>query len=195
MPELLMIVAAYLVGSLSSAILICRLMGLSDPRCEGSGNPGATNVLRIGGKLPAVLTLVGDFVKGVLPVLASHWVGFGSLVVGLVMLAAVLGHLYPVFFRLQGGKGVATGLGVLIGMSPLVGGLTVATWLVMAGVFRISSLAALTAALLSPIYAWGFGLPVELVVAALLVALLQFWRHRHNLGRLLRGEEPRIGKS
>jgi len=166
MPELLLILAAYLIGSLSSAVLVCRLAGLPDPRSEGSGNPGTTNVLRIGGKVPAAATLAGDFLKGLGPVLIVGWMSQDQAVLGAVAVAAVLGHLYPLYFRFQGGKGVATGLGCLFGLSLWVGLAALATWLVIAALFRISSLAALVSALLSPLYVWAFGLGWELMVAA-----------------------------
>ncbi len=150
--NLLYVLAGYLLGSLSSAIITCRLMGLPDPRSGGSGNPGATNVLRLGGKKAATITLAGDILKGLLPVLAVKALGADIMVQSAVAVAAFLGHLYPVFFGFKGGKGVATVLGVLLGLYWPVGLLTIASWLVIAKGFKISSLAALIAILLAPLY-------------------------------------------
>ena len=137
-----LIALAYLLGSVSTAIIVCKLMGLPDPRTEGSGNPGATNVLRVGGKKAAAITLFGDTLKGLLPVLIARAFTSDPLILGLVGLAAFLGHLYPVFFGFKGGKGVATMLGVLFGYSWWVGLATAATWLIVAKVFKVSSLSA-----------------------------------------------------
>ncbi|MDH5661093.1 MAG: glycerol-3-phosphate 1-O-acyltransferase PlsY, partial [Gammaproteobacteria bacterium] len=134
------IIASYLIGSLSSAIIVCKLMGLPDPRGEGSGNPGATNVLRFGGKKPAAITLAGDMIKGLVPVLVAKYIGISIEGIALVGLAAFLGHLYPVFFQFKGGKGVATMLGVLFGFSWWIGLATAGTWLFMAKIVKISSL-------------------------------------------------------
>ncbi|MDH5369489.1 MAG: glycerol-3-phosphate 1-O-acyltransferase PlsY, partial [Gammaproteobacteria bacterium] len=139
------IIASYLIGSLSSAIIVCKLMGLPDPRGEGSGNPGATNVLRFGGKKPAAITLAGDMIKGLVPVLVAKYIGISIEGIALVGLAAFLGHLYPVFFQFKGGKGVATMLGVLFGFSWWIGLATAGTWLFMAKIVKISSLSALVA--------------------------------------------------
>ncbi len=191
---LAIIVAAYLLGSLSSAVIVCRLMGLPDPRTQGSGNPGATNVLRIGGKRAAAITLLGDMLKGLLPVAAANLYGVAPWVLGATGLAAFFGHLYPVFFGFRGGKGVATALGVLFGFHWLVGLLTAATWLAMAKLSRISSLSALTAMLLAPGFvAWRLG-HLELVAASGVMTLVLFWRHRENIERILKGEEKRIGE-
>ena len=194
--------AAYLVGSLSFAVIVSRVMGLSDPRTYGSKNPGATNVLRSGSKAAAVATLLLDGLKGWLPVVLVKWLGQpygledGSL--ALVGLAAFLGHLYPVFFRFEGGKGVATALGVLLGIEPLLGLATAATWLIVAGFFRYSSLASLTAAAFAPVYylfgdrlAWYAERPI--VVALFVVGLLLVWRHRENINRLIAGKESKLG--
>jgi len=190
-----LILVAYLFGSISSAILVCRLMGLPDPRTEGSGNPGATNVLRVGGKKPAAITLFGDMLKGLLPVLAGHWLGVSPLVLGLTGAAAFLGHLYPVFFGFRGGKGVATMLGVLFGLHWAVGAATAGTWLLVAKGFRISSLAALIATALAPLYVWLILGPVwPLVWITTAMTVLLYWRHRSNIQRLLSGEESLIGK-
>ena len=188
----LLILIAYLFGSLSAAILLCRLLGLPDPRTQGSGNPGATNVLRIGGKKAAAATLFLDMLKGLLPVLLARALGAPLEIQAAVAFAAFLGHLYPVFFRFQGGKGVATALGVLLGLNWLVGLATIATWLVMAFLFRISSLAALTAILLTPFYFWLLDRQPPLLAVALVITLLLFWRHRSNIRKLLDGTEGRI---
>lgn len=188
-----LVLFAYLLGSLSSAIILCRLTGLPDPRTQGSGNPGATNVLRFGGKKLAVLTLLGDLLKGLLPVLLARWLGTGELALALVALAAFLGHLYPVFFGFKGGKGVATALGVLLGLAWPVALAAAATWLAMALIFRISSLSALTAALLAPAYMWWLTSSRELFAAVAVMSALLFWRHRSNIRNLLQGTEGRIG--
>jgi len=195
MIDILLIAAAYLVGSVSSAIVVCRMMGLPDPRCEGSGNPGATNVLRVGGKKPAAITLAGDMLKGLLPVLAGQALGVSPLALGLIGAAAFLGHLYPVFFGFRGGKGVATLLGVLFGYHWAVGAATAATWLLVAKGFRISSLAALVATALAPLYLWiVLGPRWDLIGITTAMVVLLFWRHRSNIQRLLSGEESLIGK-
>jgi len=191
--NLLMIVAGYLLGSLSSAIIICRLLGLPDPRGQGSGNPGATNVLRIGGKKAAAATLIGDMLKGLIPVLIAKLLGADLAIQAAVAVAAFLGHLYPVFFGFQGGKGVATALGVLLGIHWPVGLLTIATWLVIAKVFKFSSLAALLAILVTPLYMWWLIPDESLIAAMLFMGTLLFWRHRSNIKDLLAGTEKKIG--
>jgi acyl phosphate:glycerol-3-phosphate acyltransferase len=188
----LLILTAYLIGSLSAAIILCRLLGLPDPRTQGSGNPGATNMLRIGGKKAAAATLFLDMLKGLLPVLLARALDAPLEIQAAVAFAAFLGHLYPVFFRFQGGKGVATALGVLLALNWLVGLATIATWLVMALLFRISSLAALTAILLTPLYFWLLDRQPPLLAVALVITLLLFWRHRSNIRKLLDGTEGRI---
>jgi len=192
MLEASLILAAYLLGSLSSAIIVCRLAGLPDPRTQGSGNPGATNVLRFGGKKMAVIALLGDFFKGLVPVLAAQWLGLPLLFIALTALAAFLGHLYPVFFRFQGGKGVATFIGVLLGIHWMLGLAAIASWLFMATVVRISSLSALVMSLLVPVYSWFIPGDWQLTsILSLMVAII-FWRHRSNIGRLLHGEEDKV---
>ncbi len=192
-PALLLTGLAYLAGSLSTAIIVCRAMGLGDPRSEGSGNPGATNVLRLGGKLPAALTLLGDALKGFLPVVIASLVSSHLPTIALVGIAAFLGHIYPVFFDFRGGKGVATALGVLLGMHPAVGALALVTWLAVSLTFRKSSLAALLTFLLVPIYLFIDGAQIYAVAFVLIGALL-FYTHRQNIQRLLDGTEPEIGK-
>ena len=191
--NLLLIAAGYLLGSLSSAIIICRLLGLPDPRSQGSGNPGATNVLRIGGKKAAAAALLGDMLKGLIPVLVAKLLGADIAIQAAVAIAAFLGHLYPVFFGFQGGKGVATALGVLLGIYWPVGLLTIATWLVIAKVFKISSLAALLAILVTPLYIWWLIPNESLLIAMLFMGTLLFWRHRSNIKGLLAGTEGKIG--
>ena len=189
----LIILGGYLFGSISTAIIVCRLMGLPDPRTAGSGNPGATNVARLGGKKAAALTLVGDMLKGLLPVLFAHFMHMGPVILAATALAAFLGHLYPIFFGFKGGKGVATGLGVIFGLYWPAGLLTTATWLAMAAVFRYSSLAALIAMLLTPLwFLWLW--PEPAVIAAIVVlTVLLFWRHRSNISNLINGKEGKIG--
>jgi glycerol-3-phosphate acyltransferase PlsY len=195
MIRVLLIPFAYLLGSLSSAIIVCRLMGLPDPRTEGSHNPGATNVLRLGGKKAAAITLLGDSVKGLVPVLLAQVLDAPPLVLAIVGLAAFLGHLYPLFFRFQGGKGVATFIGVTLGLHWLLGLGVIGTWLLIARVYHISSLAALIAAILAPIYAWGIGLAPVISITIALMTLMLLWRHRTNIQRILSGEEGKIGRS
>jgi len=197
MTPLLFIAVAYLIGSLSFAVIVSRAMGLPDPRSFGSGNPGATNVLRTGRKLPAVLTLLGDALKGWVAVelaraLAPQF-GLGEEIVLPAALAVFIGHLFPVFFRFQGGKGVATALGVLVGLAPWLGLACLATWLLVAGIFRISSLAALITAVLAPVYAglllgWN-----NTAITVLVISLLLVYRHKSNLIKLVTGQEGRIG--
>jgi glycerol-3-phosphate acyltransferase PlsY len=187
------VVFGYLAGSISTAIIVCRAMGLPDPRSEGSRNPGATNVLRFGGKKAAAITLAGDFLKGALPVLLARWAGLDETGLALTALAAFLGHLYPVFFGFEGGKGVATAFGAILGLSWPVALAALATWLFMAFVVRISSLSALTAAALAPLFAWGFGLPGIPFAAVLVMVGLLIWRHRSNIRNLLAGAEDKIG--
>jgi glycerol-3-phosphate acyltransferase PlsY len=197
MNTVLMTVAAYLLGSVSFAVVTSKLFGLADPRTYGSKNPGATNVLRSGNKAAAALTLLGDGAKGWLAVfLASHYqvqLGVGDLAIALVAIAVFLGHLWPVFSRFVGGKGVATELGVLLGLNPILGLATLVTWLVIAYAFRYSSLAALAAALFAPFY-YGllFGVEPQLFAVAAMSALLA-WRHSANISNLLAGKESRIG--
>lgn len=183
---------AYVFGSISSAIVVCRLMSLPDPRSLGSHNPGATNVLRFGGKKAAAITLAGDFLKGLIPVLAAAALGGDPVVIAAAGGGAFLGHLYPLFFRFQGGKGVATAAGVLAGLSVTLIALLLAVWLSSALLFRYSSVAALTAAVAAPWLVWYLlPEPGYLAMSLAMVALL-FWRHRGNLRRLAAGEESKI---
>lgn len=194
------LVAAYLVGSLSFAVLISRAMGLDDPRSYGSGNPGATNVLRSGNRTAAALTLLFDALKGVLPVVVAARVApqmgwdWGPTELALIGLAAFLGHLWPVFFRFQGGKGVATAAGVLLAFEPILGVATLASWLLVAFFLRYSSLAALVAAAFAPFFhalIWG---PSTATVAILAMSALLIWRHEGNIRKLLAGTESKIGQ-
>ena len=196
-------VAAYLIGSLSFAVIVSHAMGLNDPRSYGSKNPGATNVLRSGNKLAAVLTLLLDAFKGWLPVVAVQtWgaeYGLDAGTVALVGLAAFLGHLYPVFFRFVGGKGVATAMGVVLAVNPVLGLATGVTWLLIAYFFRYSSLAALVAAVFVPVYylmADGvfWRSDNRIALALVVVSGLLIWRHAENLSRLVKGTESKIGK-
>ncbi len=189
---IILTIAAYLLGSLSAAIIVCRILGLPDPRTQGSRNPGATNVLRYGGKQAAAVVLAGDALKGLLPVLVARLLGAEDHVVAAVGLAAFLGHLYPIFFAFQGGKGVATAFGVLWGLAWPVALAAAATWLVVAKVFKISSLAALIAALLTPVYMWWLVPAPSHVVMTGAMSLLLLWRHRSNVQRLIMGEEDKI---
>jgi acyl phosphate:glycerol-3-phosphate acyltransferase len=196
------VVLAYLIGSLSFAVIVSRAMGLSDPRSYGSKNPGATNVLRSGNKAAAVITLLLDAFKGWLPVMAVKWFGadygLGEGAVAAVGLAAFLGHLYPVFFQFKGGKGVATAAGVILAFNWMLGLSTIGTWLIVAFFMRYSSLAAIAAAVFAPVYylfgdrmAWYVDNRI-LLVLVVLGALLIF-RHRENITRLLKGTESRLG--
>ena len=196
------LVASYLVGSLSFAVIVSRLMGLSDPRTYGSKNPGATNVLRSGSKPAAVVTLLLDAAKGWLPVALIAWYGKswgleeGTL--AMAGLAAFVGHLFPVFFRFQGGKGVATALGVLFGIHWGLGLATALTWLIIAWFFRYSSLASLVSAVFAPVYyVFGDGvawyLDRSILFAIAVMALLLLWRHAQNISRLVKGTESRLG--
>ena len=193
--EFLIIPAAYLMGSISSAIIVCRIMGLPDPRTEGSNNPGATNVLRIGGKKAAAITLFGDMLKGLIPVACVHLFSDSAQLLALTAMAAFLGHLYPVFFAFKGGKGVATALGVQLGIHWLLGLSVAAIWLFMAKGLKISSLAALVSMALAPVIIWLVWPSPELLVMQIIMTILLFWRHRSNIQNLISGEESKIGKN
>ncbi len=194
----LAVVAGYLIGSLSFAVIISRSMGLADPRTYGSKNPGATNVLRSGNKRAAVLTLLFDLLKGLLPVLAAAYygprLGFGESVPAWVGLAAFIGHLAPVYFRFQGGKGVATAAGVLLGLNPWLAVATLATWAIIAFFFRYVSLASIVAGVFAPFYQlliWGVD-PAILPITVM--GMLLVWRHFPNIQRLIAGTESRLGR-
>jgi glycerol-3-phosphate acyltransferase PlsY len=200
---LLATVAAYLMGSLSFAVIVSRVMGLNDPRTYGSKNPGATNVLRSGSKAAAVVTLLLDAVKGWVPVVLVKWFGkpygLDEGTLALVGLAAFLGHLYPVFFRFVGGKGVATALGVIMGVSAWLGMAVFGAWLLVAYLFRFSSLASLVAAVAAPVfYVFGDGVgwyeDNSVLLSLALMSGLLIWRHSENISRLLKGTESKLGK-
>lgn len=189
----LLVIAAYLLGSISSAIIVCRLLGLPDPRTQGSNNPGATNVLRIGGRRAAAITLLGDSLKGLIPMLAGHLLNMGPPALAAIGLAAFLGHLFPVFFGFRGGKGVATALGVQLGLWWPIG-LTIAVlWLFVAKVLKVSSLSALISMALAPLVVWVFWPEPVLVGMQLVVTGILFWRHRSNIRNLIAGSEGKIG--
>jgi glycerol-3-phosphate acyltransferase PlsY len=190
--QILLILFAYMFGSIASAIVVCKLMQLSDPRTQGSGNPGATNVLRIHGKKAAALTLAGDVLKGVIPVLMAKTLQAPDHIIALTGIAAFAGHLFPVFFNFSGGKGVATLIGVLTAFNWLLGLGFIFTWLLMAFLFRYSSLAALIAAVLTPIY-MVLLLPIPVLIAAnSVMSIALIWRHRTNIRKLIDGKEEKI---
>lgn len=194
----LTVLVAYLIGSLSFAVILSKVFGMPDPRSYGSGNPGATNVLRSGRKAVAALTLLGDAVKGVLAVLLAKWaaasLGLPGFLPALAGLAALLGHMWPVFFAFKGGKGVATALGVLLALNPWLGLACAAVWLAVFMVTRVSSLSALAAAAVSPVFAWLLGHDAVAALAIAGLAALIFWRHKANIARLLSGEEVAFKK-
>lgn len=192
---LVSMVVAYLLGSISAAIVVCRLMGLEDPRKDGSGNPGATNVKRLYGNKPAAITLVGDMLKGVMPVVIAQVLQLSALEVILIGFAAFIGHLYPVFFGFKGGKGVATMLGVMLGLSLPIGLAVAGTWLFVAKVLKISSLSALIATALAPVYIYLLAGQMSWVWVTALMTMLLFWRHKTNIQRILNGEEDVIKNS
>ncbi|MGL4668934.1 MAG: glycerol-3-phosphate 1-O-acyltransferase PlsY [Saezia sp.] len=200
--SILAIVAAYLLGSVSFAVVVSRLMGIQDPRTFGSGNPGATNVLRSGSKKAAILTLLLDALKGYIPVVLAIYLtpqlGWPFCITPMVGLAAFLGHLYPVFFGFKGGKGVATAAGVLLAISPLMALAVLATWLLVAVATRYSSLASLVAAALAPafyaLFHWNSGVNVATVAAIAVMAIFLIYRHRSNIQKLIAGTESKIGQ-
>jgi acyl phosphate:glycerol-3-phosphate acyltransferase len=188
----LICICAYLIGSISSAVLICRVFGLPDPRFSGSNNPGATNVLRIGGKLPATLVLIFDILKGTIPVWGSYFLNIEPIWLGAIAVAACLGHLYPIFFHFNGGKAVATAFGALLPIGLSLGGLLVLTWVCVAWLTRYSSLAAIISVTAAPFYTFLIK-PIYTLPVSFLTLLIIF-RHRDNIKRLLQGKEPKIGK-
>ena len=193
--QYLLLPAAYLLGSISSAVVVARMMRLEDPRNVGSRNPGATNILRYGGKSAAALTLLGDLLKGVVAVVIARLVTDQSLVLASVGLLALVGHVYPIFFGFRGGKGVATGFGVWLALSPWVALALVLTWLLAAALFRYSSLSALIATALCPVYVWLLLGRWPYVVLSILMGALLIWRHHSNIEKLLAGKESRIGQT
>jgi len=184
---------AYLIGSFSTAIITCKIMGIEDPRKTGSHNPGATNVLRHGGKKAAIITLFGDALKGLIPVLIVTQLQIETLGIALVGLFALLGHVFPVYYGFKGGKGVATFYGVILGMNWLVGLIAIAIWLGTAAILKTSSLAALISIPIAPFLLWYFSQSVELTSAVALMSILVFWRHKQNIKSLLQGSENKIG--
>lgn len=188
----LLLVGGYLLGSISTAIIVCRLMRLPDPRSVGSHNPGATNVLRHGGKKAAAITLAGDMLKGLLAVLIARAIDNTEINLALAGLGAFLGHLYPLYFRFQGGKGVATFFGALLGINWMAGIGALLCWLLFAKVFRISSLAALITALIVPVLLYYFGSCIEVVIICIAMSALLIWRHRSNIRNLMAGTEDQI---
>lgn len=188
--SLLMVCVAYLVGSVSSAVLISRLFRLPDPRKNGSGNPGATNVLRIGGRFPAVLVLLSDILKGTIPVYSAYFMGIPPVALGLIAIAACLGHIYPLYFQFKGGKGVATAFGAMLPIGPSLAGLLIASWAVVVFIWGYSSLGALVSVMLAPVFTWFIKPQYTLPVAML--SILIIFRHRDNIKRLWAGEESKV---
>ncbi len=189
-----LVILAYFIGSISTAILACKILGKPDPRTVGSKNPGATNVLRHAGKKAAIITLLGDSLKGLIPVAIGHLAGLGWGWLVTIGFAAFLGHLYPIFYGFKGGKGVATALGVYLGLQPVIGLAVIATWLAMAFAFNISSLSALIATLLAPFYFYWVTGSLPLLIGLLLITTLIYWRHRCNIKNILDGTEGKISK-
>jgi glycerol-3-phosphate acyltransferase PlsY len=185
--------AGYLVGSISTAIMTCKLMGLPDPRSVGSRNPGATNVLRHGGKKAAIITLLGDMLKGLVPVSAVTALNPAPAAIAVAGLGAFLGHIYPVYYRFKGGKGVATYFGVLVGFNWMAGLAAMLIWLLTAAVTRLSSLSALVSALLAPFALWQLSRLPELSVTLAMMSLLLYWRHRSNIRNIIEQKEHKIG--
>jgi glycerol-3-phosphate acyltransferase PlsY len=185
--------SGYLIGSISTAIITCKLMGLQDPRSMGSKNPGATNVLRYGGKKAAIITLIGDMLKGLLPVLVVQQLQTDIIAVAITGTGAFLGHLYPLYFNFKGGKGVATFYGVLLGFNWVTGLLALVVWLLTALLFKISALAALVSALSAPFIIWHFTGSEILITTTAVMAVLLYWRHRSNIKNILNGTENKIG--
>lgn len=187
---ILMIGVAYLCGSLSSAIIVCRLFGLPDPRTSGSNNPGATNVYRLGGRIPAVLVLIADILKGTIPVYTSYFLDFSPLFLGMVAIAACLGHIFPLYFGFTGGKAVATAFGAMLPIGLDLAGMLIATWILVVFVSGYSSLGAILAVALAPLFTW-FIKPIYTFPVAMLSILIIF-RHRENIQRLLSGKEGKV---
>ena len=190
----LMIIAAYLAGSISSAILVCKIRGLPDPRTSGSGNPGATNVLRIGGVSSAVLVLFFDMLKGAAPSYLGYKMGLDAASLGFIAVSACLGHILPIFFGFKGGKGVATALGVFLAINPFIALSLALTWLSIAIIFRFSSLAAIISSVSAPLWAWWFDSSDVYILLAFALAIILVWRHSENIKRLIAGTESKIGK-
>lgn len=186
------VTVAYLIGSLSSAVIVCRLNGLPDPRTQGSKNPGATNVLRLAGKKYAIMVLLADMLKGLLPLLLANWLGSNPTTLGFTCLAAVMGHMYPVFFQFKGGKGVATALGAFLGLHFIMGVVIIATWLTVANFSRYSSLASIIAITFAPFYSLFVFRNMDLFFPLVLITIFVLYKHRDNISRLMVGEEPKM---
>jgi acyl phosphate:glycerol-3-phosphate acyltransferase len=186
------ILATYLLGSLSSAVIVSKFFGLPDPRSKGSKNPGATNVLRLGGKLPAILTMLGDGCKGFLPTFLVSYFDLPSLVIATVMLAALLGHIYPIFFNFKGGKGVATAMGAFLGLSWSLGFILIGIWGGVILLTRVSSLGAIIASFMAPIVTWIVVHDIILTLSATIITIILLLRHKDNIARLLKGSEVKI---
>ena len=185
--------AGYLIGSLSSAILVSSLLRLPDPRKAGSLNPGTTNVLRLGSKIGAALTLLGDIAKGFVPILAiNNWISDDPILLATLGIGAFIGHLFPIYFKFMGGKGVATALGIFLAINPLVASIQIITWLIVVIILRYSSLAAIVTAMATPIYFWWFDNEVSLVVFSAFISILLLFRHKKNIKRLVEKTEPKI---
>ena len=190
--NIFLIFLAYLLGSISAAILVCKLLGLSDPRTEGSGNPGTTNVMRLHGKTAAFLTLTGDVFKGIIPVLLAKVIVGSEFIIALSGFAAFLGHIFPIYFKFRGGKGVATLIGILLATHWLLGLAYVITWILTAAIFRYSSLAALIATLSIPFYTYFLEQNFQYTVSFSMIAVILFWRHKSNIYNLLNNKERKI---
>jgi len=190
---LILIAAAYLLGSISTAIITCRLLGLQDPRTTGSNNPGATNVLRSGGKKAGAITLFGDMLKGLLPVLVARQLQADNTLLALTGCAAFLGHVFPVYYGFKGGKGVATFYGAMLGTHWISGLIALSIWGISALLFKISSLAALSSILVSPVIMWWFTQSTALSVSVFTMGIIIFWRHRTNIQKIMNGSEDKIG--
>ena len=190
--SILLIFSAYLLGSVSAAIIVCKTLGLPDPRTGGSGNPGTTNVMRLYGKKAAFLTLVGDIFKGIIPVLLAKVIVNSEFIIAICGLTAFLGHIFPIYFKFEGGKGVATLIGILFATNWLLGISYITTWILTALIFRYSSLAALIAALLIPIYSFFIEHNNQYTISFAVIAIILFWRHKSNIYNLLNGKEDKI---
>ena len=187
-----LVILAYFVGSISTAIVTCKIMGKVDPRTVGSKNPGATNVLRYAGKKAAFFTLLGDVLKGLIPVLVGHVVGLEWPWLGLIGIAAFLGHIYPIYYGFKGGKGVATAIGVYLALHPVIGLVVILTWMISALVFNVSSLSALIAALLAPLYFFLITDSLYLFIILAVMTVIIYWRHRTNIVEIIDGTEDKI---
>ena len=192
--SILLTIGSYLIGSLSAAIIVCKVMSLPDPRTLGSRNPGATNILRIAGKKTASLVLLGDMLKGFVPLVLAQALHVEDNVMAAAGLAAFLGHLYPIYFGFHGGKGVATALGILLGLAWPLAVAVLATWLFIAKLFHVSSLSAIMAAIMAPIYTWWLLDSLPKLIMVIIISTMLLWRHRANIQRLFKGAEAKIGQ-